>query len=183
MVISSRIAYLRRLIEFGAKATICKSTNKNTGACKFKVIVDPSTSLPASLQTFALASLDLPSAGRDTHCVAARGHRHSKSSGGISEVVYYITQVRSDSDLKANATGYMNTEVVNASSLNPSAEPFAPLAADSSAASCEKHKLDISDFITPATVVVERAPHFGGCNVGASSVFPPLMRRRCLLPR
>ena len=88
MVVSNRIAYLRNLLQHGAKLTFTASVNPSTGMQKFKIIVDPSTHVPAEQQFCALHMLDYLGTLCSFCRIVDKGHKHSD---GRSEVLLYIT--------------------------------------------------------------------------------------------
>ena len=91
MVVENRIAYLRKMVYFEAKATVTVSSNPSTGVEKVKVVVDPNLKIPAARQNFALQMFDALESACSMYRVADRGHKHSPESGGRSEVHFFIT--------------------------------------------------------------------------------------------
>ena len=59
MVVSNRLAHLRRLVEQGAKVVVNVSSNPDTGNEKFKLLIDPSKRIEPTSQQCILAVLEV----------------------------------------------------------------------------------------------------------------------------
>jgi hypothetical protein len=89
MVVAARIAYVRKLLEFGAKVSCSISFNPTTQVEKVRLLIDPTVHIDADWQVGAAIALDYLECASVHARIADRGHRHSS---GISEVVFLITR-------------------------------------------------------------------------------------------
>ena len=144
MVVKNRIAYIRQMLHFGAKITVTVTSNPDTGVEKFKVIIDPGVQVPVCQQFFVSQVLELLDRSCETHNIADKGHKHSQSSGGKSEVHFYVTPRVPSKTL----TGNMN--------LNPAAATFIPAKGSDTATHADTgHDHDVFDAFDADAVTVD----------------------------
>ena len=89
MVVLNRIAYIRKLLQFGAKVTATVSSNPESMVQTVCVFVNPGVHCDPLAQSCAAMVLDILETANRTSHIAEKGH---KNSLGESEVVFYITR-------------------------------------------------------------------------------------------
>eukprot|EP00929_Paragymnodinium_shiwhaense_P062301 TRINITY_DN3110_c0_g1_i1.p1 TRINITY_DN3110_c0_g1~~TRINITY_DN3110_c0_g1_i1.p1 ORF type:complete len:338 (-),score=35.96 TRINITY_DN3110_c0_g1_i1:333-1346(-) len=96
MVVLLRLSHLQGLLRSGVRISASTSYNPATGVEKVRLIVHHDDILPIHAQRTTALILDMLAASCETHCVADRGHRHSKMTrsqlAGCSDIAFYITQ-------------------------------------------------------------------------------------------